>query len=225
MRGITVAVVGAMVVFALLAWWQYGRVYRPVDGYSAEPTAVGIDALAPLGAEVAQHYLARQVTADGTYTGQVVVSGHDLAGTPVSWVVSELRLPDHSGLLVVRGWVTPGDQQLSELPAGAVAVTGRLQAGSPLPGAPRTLSGLPLRSGYVVRTAQSPPDPLSLQPVPVDPPASRAPSQFHLQNAIYVVQWLLLIGVVAFGWWRLRRAAIEVGDDSRTAALVTPEAE
>ena len=67
-------------------------------------------------------------------------------------------------------------------------------------------TGAHLRSGYLIRTAQSPPDPLSLQPAPADPPLVNVPVEFHLQNAIYVSQWFILAGVIALSWWRLVRA-------------------
>jgi cytochrome oxidase assembly protein ShyY1 len=59
----------------------------------------------------------------------------------------------------------------------------------------------------LIRTAQSPPDPLSLQPVPAAPPDDHAPNEFHLQNAIYVVQWFLLAIIAVVTWWRFLRAS------------------
>ncbi|HEY0871711.1 MAG TPA: hypothetical protein VGD55_15030, partial [Acidothermaceae bacterium] len=72
---------------------------------------------------------------------------------------------------------------------------------------PPTTAALP--AGYLIRTAQSPPDPLSLQPVPAAPPHDHAAKEFHLQNAIYVVQWFLLAIIVVVTWWRFLRASRE----------------
>ncbi len=77
-----------------------------------------------------------------------------------------------------------------------------------------------LAAGYLIRTAQSPPDPLSLQPVPSAPPHVHAPKQFHLQNAIYVVQWYLLAIIAVVTWWRFLRARRQLHptDDQRPLA-------
>jgi cytochrome oxidase assembly protein ShyY1 len=68
-----------------------------------------------------------------------------------------------------------------------------------------------------MRTAQAPPDPLSLQPIPAAPPHDNAPAEFHLQNAIYVVQWFLLALIVPVAWWRFLRSTREsrTTDDTR----------
>ena len=217
MVAVTAMTLVLIVACALMGWWQVGRVYRPVDGYAAEPTAVALDALAPVGNSIPAAALSREVLVTGNYAqSQVFATGHQLAGAPITWVVSTLVLPDHTGILVVRGWLQGPDQALAQIPTTSVAVTGRLESGSPGAGSSPAVSGLVMRAGYLVRTAQSPPDPLSLQPVPALAPTNQAPNEFHLQNAIYVIQWFLLIGVVGFGWFRLRRAAGE--------ALVTASA-
>jgi len=202
-----------IVACVLLGHWQLSRVYRPVDGYSAEPAAVPLDTLVGADGAVSPTEVARQVTAAGHYAieAQRIVPGHSLSGQPVSWVVTPLVLPDHTEVLVVRGWIDAGGQALAAPVAYPVAITGRIEQGSVLPpGSTRTApaTGAPphLRSGYLVRTAQVPPDPLSLQPVPEPAPRSNAPAEFHLQNAIYVVQWFLLAAIVLVIWWRLRRA-------------------
>lgn len=201
--GLTLSAALLMVLFALLGYWQWGRVFRPVDGFVAEPTTVALDSLIPAGSPVPAADEARQVAATGTYTGQQqVISGRRVDGASAEWVVSTLRLGDGTRLLVVRGWLAPGQQSLAAVPSGSVTVTGRIEPGKP---AGSSLSAIRLRSGYLIRTAQVPPDPLSLQPVPSSPPTERSPASFHLQNAIYVVQWFLLVGFVAIAWWRLRR--------------------
>jgi hypothetical protein len=57
-----------------------------------------------------------------------------------------------------------------------------------------------------VRTAQSPPDPLSLQPVPSAPATVAGGSkEFHLQNAVYTSQWWIFAVLIIVYWWRLLR--------------------
>ena len=155
-----------VVAFGWLGAWQFGRTYRVPDGYSDEPLAVPVAALAPLGPVLPAASVGRQATATGHYLGsqQRLVAGHVLDGSAVQWVVTPLVLPDGSVLSVVRGWVTPAEVGLEAAPAGQVAVTGRLQPAAG-PAGPSAAA----RPGLLVRTAQSPPDPLSLQPVPSAP--------------------------------------------------------
>lgn len=204
----TVTALALVVACVLLARWQLGRVYRSIDGYSAEPAAVRLQSLVPAGVEVPPTAVARQVTVSGRYApaAQVIVPGHFLSGEPVSWVVTPLVLPDRTQILVVRGWISPGTQALAALTTVAVTVIGRIETGTVLPKATPSAGGdAHRRAGYLIRTAQSPPDPLSLQPVPAAPPRNHAPAEFHLQNAIYVSQWFLLAGLVVLSWWKLRQ--------------------
>ena len=223
--GLTLSALLLIVTFALLGNWQAGRVYRGVDGYSAEPTAVALNTVIPAGSEVPSGVIARQVVVSGSYasTGQHVIGGQAVGGASVSYVVDELLMSDRTAVLVLRGWLAKGELALAQLPTGSVQVTGRIQSGSSWLGSIKAPTGYLLRSGYLVRTAQTPPDPLSLQPVPTDPPASHADAQFHLQNAIYVVQWYLLVGIVILAWWRLRRARSAVVDELTALSRVGSE--
>ena len=211
-----------VVAFILLGRWQWHRTYRSVDGYSAEPAAISLQTLVPPGAQVPASAVARQVIVTGSYVaaGQKLVTGHSLSGQAVSWVVTPLVTGDKSQVLVVRGWITPTETALAIPPSSPVTVTGRIEIG----GVPdiETNSAAPsaLPAGYLIRTAQSPPDPLSLQPVPASPPDDHAPKEFHLQNAIYVVQWYLLAIIAVVTWWRFLRASREpqAADDQRPLA-------
>lgn len=226
-RMLAISALAVIVACILLGRWQLERVYRPVDGYSAEPAAVPLENLVPAGVAVPGAAVGRQVTVSGRYAAaaQVIVPGHSLSGQSVSWVVTPLVLPDHEQILIVRGWVGPAAGALAAVTPAAVTVTGRIEAGPVLPGGALALTGdlTPLRSGYLIRTAQEPPDPLSLQPAPATPPSSDAPAEFHLQNAIYVSQWFLLAGIVVLGWWRLRLAGRDP-DDAQEVRPMEPVA-
>jgi cytochrome oxidase assembly protein ShyY1 len=220
---LTVTALFLVVAFVLLGRWQMSRVYRPVDGYSAEPAAVPFATLVPSGSAAPAAAISRQVSLTGHFfaTGQVVVPGHTLSGQPVSWVVTPLVTADGTEVLVVRGWVGANDGALAAPPAGVVAVTARVESGAVLPIATATAAGASTRvwSGFVIRTAQAPPDPLSLQPVPAAPPHIAAPAEFHLQNAIYVVQWFLLAVIAVVTWWRFLRASREWDTTDEKRAL------
>ncbi len=221
----TVVVLLLVVAFVMLGRWQWHRTYRAVDGYSAEPAAVSLETLVPAGAAIPATALARQVTVTGNYltTGQEVVPGHSLSGQVVSWVVTPLVMADKTEVLVVRGWIGSTEGALATPPTSPVSVTGRVELGDVLTigTIPAAQSALP--AGYLIRTAQSPPDPLSLQPVPAAAPRTHAPKQFHLQNAIYVVQWYLLAIIAAVTWWRFlwaRRRPQPVDDQLPLAPAV-----
>jgi cytochrome oxidase assembly protein ShyY1 len=201
----TAVVVLLVLAFVLLGRWQWRRTYRPVDGYSAEPAAVSLAALVPAGTAIPTGAVARQVTVAGNYVtgGQEIVPGHSLSGQAVSWVVTPLALANKTEVLVVRGWIDATGAALATPPTSPVSVTGRIELGDVFTSGTKTAAQSALASGYLIRTAQSPPDPLSLQPVPSAPPPNRAPTQFHLQNAIYVVQWYLLAIIALATWGRI----------------------
>jgi cytochrome oxidase assembly protein ShyY1 len=194
--------------FILLGRWQWHRTYRSVDGYSAEPAAVSLQTLIPAGTQIPAAALARQVTVIGSYVaaGQKLVAGHSLSGQAVSWVVTPLLTTDGTQLPIVRGWISGNETALAIPPNSPVTVTGRIEIGGVSDIGTSTAVPSALPSGYLIRTAQSPPDPLSLQPVPSAAPDDHAPKQFHLQNAIYVVQWYLLAIIAVVTWWRFQRA-------------------
>jgi cytochrome oxidase assembly protein ShyY1 len=178
-----------------------------------------------MGTQIPEAAVAREVTVTGSYVvaGQKLVTGHSLSGQAVSWVVTPLLTTDKTQLLIVRGWISGTEAALAIPPSSPVTITGRVEIGSVSaigtnPAAPAAPAALP--GGYLIRTAQSPPDPLSLQPVPAAPPDDHAPKEFHLQNAIYVVQWYLLAIIAVVTWWRFLRASRDpqTADDQRPLA-------
>jgi cytochrome oxidase assembly protein ShyY1 len=204
--GLTLLAAVMVGAFALLGDWQFGRSYRVSDGYSEEPVALPVAALDRVGTELLPGSVGRQAIASGRYDAarQQLVGGHELDGAAVLWVVTPMTLADGSMIDVVRGWATKADAGLDVPPAGLVQVTGRLEAAGAGVSPP---TGSTARAGYLVRTAQSPPDPLSLQPVPSKPTAttSGGSKEFHLQNAVYTSQWWIFAVLVVVYWWRLLR--------------------
>ena len=218
----TAVVLLLVVAFTLLGRWQWHRTYRSVDGYSSEPAAIPLETLVPAGTPIPATAVARQVTVSGSYVaaGQELVAGHALSGQAVSWVVTPLVTTDRTQVLVVRGWIAAGGAALARPPTLPVSVTGRIEIGNVPNSGTKTAPESALPAGYLIRTAQSPPDPLSLQPVPSAPPEDHAPKEFHLQNAIYVVQWYLLAIIAVVAWWRFLRASRKPhpADDQRPLA-------
>jgi hypothetical protein len=227
-RWVTLTCVAVVLVIAcvLLGRWQYGRSYRPVDGYSQEPAAVSLDSVDSAAHPLTAAATDRQVLLSGRYDAgqQRLIAGHVLDGTPVLWVITPLSLPDGSVVEVVRGWMSSADRQLEVPPASPVQVTGRIRPLQPPPsGAETAAPGYanaidatllrqlpnPTRNGYVIRTAQTPPDPLSLQPVPSQAPlAPKGAKQFHLLSAFYTAQWWLFAVLILGAWQRLFSAEL-----------------
>lgn len=201
--GLTLLAAVFVVLFGWLGDWQLGRTYRASGGYVQEPAAGSLDTLDPRGSALAGSVVGRLATVSGQYDAahQVLVPGKSLDGSPVSWVVTPLRLSDGSAIEVVRGWAAHDEAGLTAPPSGPVQVVGRLQ-----PVDPTITTTASDRAGYLVRTAQTPPDPLSLQPVPSRPlQTTSGAKEFHLQNAVYTVQWWVFAVLVVVFWWRLLR--------------------
>ena len=244
--GLSAVAIVLVVGCGLLGRWQYGRSYRPVDGYSQEPAAVSLESLDSTRHPLTAAAVDRQVLLSGRYAAgqQRLVAGHSLGGSTVLWVVTPLRLSDGSMIEVVRGWMSSADRELEAPPASLVKVTGRIRLLQPTP----TLDGAvgpgyagaidagllrqlpqPTRDGYVVRTAQNPPDPLSLQPVPSQGPREpKTAKQLYLLSAFYSVQWWVLGLLVIWAWLRLfsadlgGRRARPVSDGQINVAIRIP---
>jgi cytochrome oxidase assembly protein ShyY1 len=223
-RWVTLSLLALVLVVAcaFLGRWQYSRSYRPADSYSREPAAVSLDSVDSAGHPLTATVTDRQVIMSGRYDAshQRLIVGHMLEGAPVFWVVTPLRLADGSAIEVVRGWLTRVDAELSRPAESVVRVTGRIHLLQPSAGASVAAPdyadavdagllqrlGYPARDGYVVRTAQVAPDPLSLQPVPSQAPAAPpGAEQFYLQNAVYTVQWWVFALLIPVIWHRLFR--------------------
>jgi integral membrane protein len=118
-----------------------------------------------------------------------------------------------SAVLVVRGSTDAGD--LPPLAAGPVSVTGVVAPSEPFStavGRGRRIESVnvsvlvgsvpyDLYSVYVVRTAQSPPDPAQLDPVAVSLP--EASWTAGARNLAYGIQWWVFAAFTTFMWWRV----------------------
>ena len=235
-RWVALSVVAVMMAIACLGLgrWQFSRSYRTVDGYTQESAAVPLDALDsaahPLSAAVAN----RQVTVSGTFDAshQRLLRGHVVGGGSVFWVVTPLRRPDGTAVEVVRGWVAVPDAAITLAPSAAVQLTGRIRPLDPTVSSASVIANgavdaalvrqlpYPIVAGYILRTAQLPPDPLSLQPVPSSPPAGRVGlRQWHLLNAFYSVQWWFFAAIIGLFWLRLFAAELVHGRASSEGEL------
>ena len=142
------------------------------------------------------------------------------------WVLTPLRLPDGSGVPVVRGWVPDAGNAAADpgdLPGGDVDITGVLQptedvteldpgGASEVPSGQVALAAAPLLvqrwpyplvTGYVVQTAASPAPATALAAVP----PSTGSGGLALQNLSYAFQWWAFSAFGIFFWWRIVRDA------------------
>lgn len=126
--------------------WQYDRHQRrsaQEQQLSSAETAAPVALASALGPGEALpaslQYTA--VTVSGVYDSQsVLIRNRSLESTPGLWVVTPLRTPDGSSILVLRGWLeaTRGNAEQAVAPAppaGEVTVTGVLQPSEPKRGA------------------------------------------------------------------------------------------
>jgi cytochrome oxidase assembly protein ShyY1 len=234
MIGLLVLFLAIAAVCARLGAWQLER--AEVRGAAAQAAKLAeVEAAAPV--PVADVLLpqetfdgalvGRRVEATGTYdaAGQLLVTDRALDGRTGWLVLTPLRVEASDGeagsvpagavLPVVRGWVaTPDDADALAVPAGAVTVTGYLQA-SEDSGAPPADDGTadsissaellgewggPIWTGYAVLTD---PDPAQSAAVELLPPPTRAGTGLNIQNLGYAAQWFVFGGFAVFLWVRL----------------------
>jgi len=167
-----------------------------------------------------------RITASGVYdpAHEVLARGRTVGGRVGYEVLTPLRLPDGSALLVDRGWVPPGTRgarsrpDVPPAPAGPVTVVGRVHLPESGAGPVERLDGTrqvrrigvaavarelpyPVYGAYLLLDTQTPPADPRLVAVPVE-------RESALQNAGYVVQWWLFaaLALVGFGWLARREA-------------------
>jgi cytochrome oxidase assembly protein ShyY1 len=223
-------VIIAAAVMARLGEWQLDRARQKgeqdrIRTAQEQPPVALSSLLAPRTAFPASA-ADRRVSVQGEWDGsrQLLVPGRRLGDATGLWVLTPLRLPDGSGVPVVRGWVPDARSAAADpkaLPSGGVSVTGVLQpaedvtdlqpgeaAGVPagqvaLAAAPLLVQHwpYPLVTGYVVQTAASP-NPAT---APALVPPSTSTGGLALQNLSYALQWWLFSAFGLFFWWRIVR--------------------
>ena len=212
--------------FVLLGFWQLSRADAFL-GDAPDPSPVALSTLSTPTGTLPDGAVGRRVTITGTYDAEhgFLVPDRSADGGRGTgyWVVGLLRLPDGSGVCVVRGWAAGTAPDLLAVPTGTVTVNGRVAASEPAdggrpPGAALPVGQLaavnpvnlldavtyPVHDGYVVASSQSPTSAAALEPVHADPPGTAVPG-FFLQHLGYVgLWWLFAVFVVAF-WIRILR--------------------
>jgi len=225
------------VLMVNLGFWQLRRLHERREA-NAQVTEHVADGAVPIGALLTPSSTStdvsdaqwRSVTATGTYdpADQVLIRNRSLDSNDGYHVVTPLRLPDGTAVLVNRGWI-PLEQQAGKAPTippaptGVVTVTGRVRGSQhkgryfsptdPPTGrlselyrvdVPRIGEQVPyqLLPAYLELTATQPPAPTN-QPVLIAlPELDDGP---HLS---YAVQWFFFSCCAIAGWFlAIRRSA------------------
>ncbi len=245
----SVLVLVLVVVMINLALWQLRRLderqsfndsVRTRTAASAQP----YDTVVAPGTTVdgARPQEWRIVTATGTFdTGaQVLIRNRSLDGAPGYHVVTPLKRPDGTAILVLRGWVplttsTSTTPDVPSPPAGTVTVTGRVRP-TQNPGAlahrdPATgvLTSLarvdipriqqqtpyPLAPSYVEMTAS---DPAAATGLPTLVPLPELDDGPHLG---YAVQWCIFSACAVIGWVLVVRKSAKARDQAAAKAKLS----
>jgi surfeit locus 1 family protein len=223
-----VLVLVLVVVMVNLALWQLRRLHerQSFNEQVRSRTAAApqpYDSLVPPGTTVdgARSQEWKTVTATGTFdTGaQVLIRNRSLDGAPGFHVVTPLRRPDGTAILVVRGWVplATSNSTVPDVPPpsnGTVTITGRVRPTQnpgalahrdPATGVLATLARIdipriqqqtlyPVAPAYVEMTASTPAPPSALPTLVPLPELDDGP---HLG---YAVQWCIFSACALIGW-------------------------
>ena len=221
--GFHLLVFGAIVLMINLGFWQLRRLDERQDFNAAvearidQPAVPLDDVLAELAASgSASEVEWRPVTATGEYLPdeQFVVINRSQGGRAGDNVVTPMRLADGRTLIVNRGFVPLGLEQLPTAPSGTVAVEGRVrpsqvrrtgQLSDPAEGDLDTAQRIDIARleaqlpgevvpVYVDLVASDPPEAETFPEPVARPELSEGP---HLS---YAGQWFLFSVAVAVGW-------------------------
>ena len=237
----------ALVLVGAFAWlgrWQLDRARELQQSpVGPDPAPVSLNSLDPAQTALSAAATGRLVTLSGQYdpVHSFLVPGRTQSGRNGYWVVSILRLADGNGVLVVRGWTGSATLPAAQAaPAGDVTVLGRLQqaeasdAGSgqlPAGQVPSvspawvlSAAGYPLRDGFVILRAQTPPTPAGLRLVPSPRASAASVPGFYLQHLAYAVLWWLFAAFVVFFWFRVLRDELVRPGPAPTTGHATPDA-
>ncbi len=237
-----VLVVVLIVVMINLALWQLRRLHErqsfneQVRTRTAAPAQL-YDTLIPPGTTVdgARPQEWKTVTVTGKFdtATQVLIRNRSLDGAPGFDVVTPLRRPDGTGVLVLRGWVplATSNSTIPEVPpppAGTVTVTGRvrptqnpgaLAARDPATGVLSTLARVdipriqqqtpyPVEPAYVEMTSSTPASATALPALVPLPTLDDGP---HLS---YAVQWCIFSACAVIGWVLVVRKSAKARDQA-----------
>ena len=212
-----------IVAATLLGRWQWDRTQTILAAERAalsEPISVGEALGASTTDDLPSESIGRPVTAAGRYDPdrQVVIDNRSLDGQAGSWVVTGLRLADGALVPVLRGWVAPGDEAATAVPAEDVAISGVLQPDEifyadvlPVDGQVLAISQTALEAvwdedvpaGFIVLARQDPDVPPA--PTPVPPTIQLGDGAFPLQNFFYAFQWWIFAAFGIFVYLRWLR--------------------
>jgi cytochrome oxidase assembly protein ShyY1 len=212
----------AMALCLVAANWQYDRhearaaqEQRLAAAEQSPPESLA-SALAP-GQQLPPDRQYTTVTATGVYdNGSVLIRNRSREGVPGLWVVSPLRSPDGTSILVLRGWLEATRSNAENPvapppPTGVVTVTGVLQPSEPKRGAgllsngeatslhTATLCPEACYAPYLQAVTSAPAD--SVEPLPVKGPGLGP----HLG---YAGQWVIFCLLLPVGFVILLRREV-----------------
>jgi cytochrome oxidase assembly protein ShyY1 len=244
--GLHLLTIGVIVAFILLGRWQLGIFQDSGRPHAAaDPAPVAVDTLAGVGSGLDHAAVARRVDAEGVYVAErqllvadrkptVEAPGGNVARDDGFWVLTPLRLADGSLMPVVRGWVETADDPAVAVPAGKVALSGRLRPPQGTDSVQRRADGVPagqvltvstgellnlwkgerLRAGFVVAQPASG----QLKAVEVAPPI--VGGTLTWRNLAYAANWWIFAVFAGFMWFHFVRDAV-LADRARAGR--TPE--
>ena len=241
-----VVVVLLVILMVNLSFWQLRRLHERRSFNSevrARTTAAAqpFDAVVPPGTSIdgARKDEWTTVTVSGTFdpAAQILIRNRTLDGAPGFHILTPLRRPDGTAVLVVRGWIplTSANSSAPDVPppvAGTVTIDGRvrptqnpgaLAARDPAAGILTTMARVdiprvqqqtsyPLAPVYVEMSASTPAPSGGL---PVLVPLPELDDGPHLG---YAVQWIIFSICAIVGWFVLVRKSARAREQKAAAA-------
>jgi cytochrome oxidase assembly protein ShyY1 len=207
-----------VIVFSLLAVWQWDRAHVEVVDPATLPRAA-VAEVNDVGPQVQGSAAGREVEAEGRYLAKqrYFIADRSHEGTKGYWVLVPLELTGGGTIPVVRGFVVARSDAAAETPRGRIRVEGVLQPSEDLARIPPSfedgpdddvLSGIatselvalidgPLLPGWIAATAEAPPPTVAPERLNA---ADLAPSTqgLKLQNVAYTIQWTVFALFVVF---------------------------
>lgn len=240
------------VVMVFLGVWQLHRyqlrssINDRIDRHAAAAPVAATDRILPAGRTppASDEYLRVRLTGRYDVAHQMLARTRTVDGNVGYEVLTPLRQPDGTAVLVDRGWLPPaGADTVSEpsvpaVPTGTVTVVGQVrlpESGADQPQRrhghlemrridPRLLRSAvpyPLAGGYVTATSQTPALPARFVAIPIE-------RQNAAMNLSYILQWWLFSGMALVGygllvrWEAGKRAGLTAPGDAPTGGVGRP---